>query len=172
MNRKDLCINATKNSALYFDIDKACIIQISETLKYNHFLKLRYLFSSKLSSISSVMTTFVFGLRISSRLFCCSCVSSAIFSGRIIIFRGSWYSISILLPSGKTRVVGYVRSYMALCFFVIAAVQQLKFLWPTAELPIRASEAIILSWRSTRRVTWCDLKLCAIERSRRDVSAR
>jgi hypothetical protein len=28
---------------------------------------------------------------------------------------------------------------------VIAAVQQLKFLWPTAELPIRASEAIILS---------------------------
>lgn len=131
--------------ALYFDIDKACIIQTSEMFRYNHFLKLRYLFSSKLSSISSVMTTFVFGLRISSRFFCCSCVSSAIFSGRIIIFRGSWYSISILLPSDRTRVVGYVRSYIVLCFFVIAAVQQLKFLWPIAELPIRASEAIILS---------------------------
>lgn len=140
-DRKDLCAIL---SFLYFDIDLACIIQFSETLKYNYFLKLRYLFSSKVSSISLVMTIFVFGLRISSRFFCCSGVSSLTFNGRVIIFRGSWYSISILLPSGKTRIVGYVRSYSLLCFFVIAAVQQLKFLQPIAELPIRASDAIIL----------------------------
>lgn len=64
-------------------------IQISETPRCNHLLKLRYLFSSKLSSISSVMTNFVFGLRISSLFFCSASVSSARFSGRTIIFRGS-----------------------------------------------------------------------------------
>lgn len=118
------------------------IIQISERL--DHF-KLRYLFSSKVSSISSAMTIFVFGLRIPSLAFCCSSVSSARFSGSSIIFRGSWYSISILLPSERTSVVGYVRSYIALCFFVIAAVQQLRPLRrPIAEPPIRASEATLI----------------------------
>lgn len=130
---------------LFSRINNIYNIQISETLRCNHLLKLRYLFSSKLSSISSVMTNFVFGLRISSLFFCSASVSSARFSGRTIIFRGSWYWISILLPSEKTSVVGYVRSYTGLCFLVIAAVQQLRFLRrPVAELPIRVSETIIL----------------------------
>jgi len=121
------------------------MIQISEMLSCDHLLKLRYLFSSKLSSISSTIVNFVFGLRISSLFFCSVSVSSARFSGRTIIFRGSWYWISILLPSEKTSVVGYVRSYIGLCFLVIAAVQQLRFLHsPVPELLIRASEAIIL----------------------------
>jgi len=126
------------------------MIQISEMLSYDRLLKLRYLFSSKLSSISSTTVNFVFGLRISSLFFSSASVSSARFSGRTIIFRGSWYWISILLPSGKTSVVGYVRSYIGLCFLVIAAVQQLRFLRrPVPELLIRASEAIILKQRNT-----------------------
>lgn len=114
-------------------------------LRRNHFLKLRYLFSSKLSSKSSVIVTFVFGLRISNLFFCSASVSSARFTGKTIIFRGSWYWISILLPSGKMSVVGYVRSYTALWVFVIAAVQQLRFLLRlVTELPIRMSKVIIL----------------------------
>lgn len=122
------------------------------------------------------MTIFTFGLRISSLFFWASGESSAIFSGRHIIFRGSWYSISMLLPSENTSVVGYVRSYTALCFFVIAAVQQLRFLRRlVAGRPTRVNKAIILSEQSTRWATWCDdVKLCAIERSRwsRDGPAR